>query len=88
MKRFALENAGVFRKEAENHPVKKVGHGGRVKATFAQGGGNFRKVPGGLLCDGGTGAAGAECFRVVEDGAHDFDVAGFSETFQWYLMGG
>ena len=81
------QKTGVFSKETEDNAVKEVGDNGRVKTALAQSGGDFRKVPGGILGDGGTSAAGSESLGIMKHSAQDFDIAGLAQTFQRYVVG-
>jgi hypothetical protein len=59
----------------ENSFVGYVGGGdGDVQPAMAHGDDNIRKLAGGVLGDGDTGAGGVECLGIVENGAHDCHV--------------
>ncbi len=60
------QQPGIFSEEAEDNPVEKMSDGGGVQTALSHGIGDFGKTLGGFLGDGNTGAAGPECFGIIE----------------------
>jgi hypothetical protein len=81
-KHHVREQSGILGELAEHNAIQEMGHGPGIKAPLAHGFGNVTKTLGGLLGDGGTRAAWAEGFGIMEDRSHDFDVAGFGKGLQ------
>ena len=82
------QQAGIFRKLAEDNPVEKMCHLCGIKTSLTHGFSDFRDTFRRVLGHRNTGATGSQGLGVMKYRPEHLDTAGITQSIEGYFMGG